>query len=106
MCEDGKVYRITVAWNVGDPLRYWFHGHFKGEDGNVATEYFLRGTEIVRGDVLISAVYDLGDSDEQQDGRMPEAPPDVGGGGMSGQRPPSGTPTPLAVGGSSIAYRR
>ncbi|MEJ7654826.1 MAG: hypothetical protein WKH64_16550 [Chloroflexia bacterium] len=87
-------------------MPYSFHGQFKDEDGNVAAEYFLEGIRIATDDIVIAAVYDFSDPDEQEDGEMPEAPPAVGGGGMSGRSAPSAPPARWNGGGSSIAYRR
>ncbi|MEJ7653988.1 MAG: hypothetical protein WKH64_11985 [Chloroflexia bacterium] len=38
-------------------------------------------------DIVISTAYDFGDSDEQEDSEIPEAPPNLGGGGMSANAP-------------------
>ncbi len=105
LCEEGEVYHRTVIRYSGDLVPYYFHINYKNQDGRNVSEGFFKGTTRATDDIVISAVYDFGDSDEQrEDGQMPEAPPDVGGGGMSEHRTPPAPPARSAVGGSSIAY--
>jgi len=109
-CRSGETYEIVVGTAPMIEFQY-FRGTVDESGSNAIfpkrLEYFNDSGGIVPLDQDYSATYTYPTEEAPlAEPSMPEAPPEVGGGGMSGQRTPPAPPARWAIGGSSIAYRR
>jgi len=100
-CQDGGIYTIAEKPVEGTTIdRYTISRRFLNEAGESKEDILSSGSPVVNGGIYFTTY--RYPSEAPTEPPMPEAPPEVGGGGMSEHRTP---PVRLAVGGSSLAYR-